>query len=230
MNSKLIKACLAGTAAVAVAAGGTTFAAWSDFAVNEDNNVGADILSLAVNDSGTARFDKLTMHPGGSSEFESVVASRTGTAVPTASLKLTLENLLSEENLCASLSEAVLDADCATVTEGEFDDQAIVTMNVSDPIPSISSVATPCNSTLYPRGNALSANGFSGAVSIKALRDASAVTPLDLLKNGTPAGTVLNAGEGVCVAMAITLPVTADNAVQGDEVTFDLRFLLDQIV
>ena len=47
MNSKLIKGSLAGVAALALAAGGTTMAAWSDFGV-ESTSAGAGILKLNV--------------------------------------------------------------------------------------------------------------------------------------------------------------------------------------
>ena len=220
MNSKLIKACVAGTAALAVAAGGTTFAAWSDFVVNEDNNIGADILALDVDTSGTSVFDSVTMYPGGKAEREYVVASRNGNAVPEASLQLVLESLVSEENGCASNSETVLDADCATNSEGEFDDQANIVINVTQPT---TDIANACS---YPAGSALSFNGLGGSVlPLDDVVTATQATALDLLD-----GDVLNAGEGICVKLAIELPVSATDATQGDEVTFDIRYLLDQVV
>ena len=47
MNSKLIKGSLAGVAVVALAAGSTTFAAWSDF-VGHWSGAGAGMLKLNV--------------------------------------------------------------------------------------------------------------------------------------------------------------------------------------
>lgn len=219
MNRKLIKASVAGIAAIAVGAGGTTFAAWSDFVLNEDNNIGADILALDVGASGTSVFDSVTMYPGGSAEREYVVASRDGNAVPEASLKLALESLVSEENGCASNSEPVVDADCATNSEGEFDDEALLVLNVTQPT---TDIANACS---QPAGSALSFNGLGGSsVPLKDVVAATAVQPLNLLNNGDS----LEAGEGICVKLAVSLPTSATNATQGDEVTFDIRYLLNQ--
>lgn len=218
MNSKLIKACLAGTAAIAVAAGGTTFAAWSDYGVVDDNNVGADVLVLDLDEPNTQNFDKINMYPGGSGDFEFVVASRNGDAVPNASLRMALTDLVSNENGCAGNSEADVD-DCATVGEGEFDDQARIIVNASNVIPNIDSVSNACDSSLYPRG------ARQSSISI---RDFFAGGPINVLPAADLNG--LQAGEGVCVSLGINLPVAADNAVQGDDVDFDLTFLLDQLV
>ena len=68
MNSKLIKASLAGVAAIAVAAGGNTFATFSDQAVVEDNTSGAGILRLNLDDPTTLKFSDIRLAPHDGSE------------------------------------------------------------------------------------------------------------------------------------------------------------------
>ena len=218
MHRKLLKAGLAGVAALGLAAGGTTFAAWSDYGVKADNQAGADKLALNLNEPGTTEFDKLNMYPGGSGDFEFIVASRQGDAVPNASLTLALVDLLSNDNACSSQTEEDVD-DCEAVTEGEFDDEARIIVNASNVISNIASVSNACDSSAYPRG------GRQSSISIRDFFNQTGTTKLNVL----PAGETLQAGEGICVALGINLPSGATNAVQGDDVDFDLRFDLAQV-
>jgi hypothetical protein len=65
------------------------------------------VLALNLGGSGLAGFSNVLMAPGVSSTIERqfVVASRNGVAVPLASLRMQLENLVGTENGCDSNSE-----------------------------------------------------------------------------------------------------------------------------
>lgn len=225
MNSKLVKASVAGVAAIALTAGGSTFASWSDFYVLDDNNVGADVLALNVNETINAQtFNNLKLAPGVGNDFEFVVASRVGDTVPLASLRMALTDLVDSGDVKDSNSEdqaeGGLPLDGAVTPAGEFDEEARIIVNASSIIPNIAGVANPCDSALYPRG------ARQTSISIRDLATNTATTPLNVL----PTGLQLAAGEGVCVSLGINLPSGATNASQGDSASFNLRFLLDQIV
>jgi hypothetical protein len=218
MNHKLLKASMAGVAALAVAAGGTTFAAWSDFGVVA-NDVGADALVLeldARNGSGTEGFHEVQMAPGVNREFDFIIASRPGgEVVPSADLNLQLVNLDDSGDTVTSNSEDVAEdglLDGVVSPEGEFDDEAVITINASNPTTS----STPCSE---PRGSRQS------SITLRDLFNATATSPVNLL----PAGTVLKPGEKVCVGMGLQLPkASATDASQGDQASFDLLFNLIQ--
>lgn len=217
MNSKLVKASLAGVAALAVATGGTTFAAWSDFAVS-NNDVAADSLVLdldARNASDSIGFSQQRMAPGVNREFDFVVASRPGgEVVPSADLNVVLTNLVDAGDTVSSTSEDVAEGglDGAVSPDGELDDEAVISINASAPTTS----ATPCSEA---RG------GRQSTISVRDLATATSSTPVNLL----PAGTVLQPGEKVCVGMGLQLPASsATDLSQGDAMTFDLVFNLIQ--
>lgn len=217
MNTKLVKASLAGVAAIAVATGGTTFAAWSDFRVSE-NDVQADSLVLdldARNASDAIGFDEAQMAPGVNREFDFVVASRPGgEVVPSADLNVVLSNLQDGGDTTSSNSEDVIEGglDGAVTPEGELDDEAVISINASQPTTS----ATPCSEA---RG------GRQSTISVRQLATNTATAPVNLLDPGV----VLEPGEKICVGMGLQLPAsTATDASQGDGMTFDLVFNLIQ--
>jgi predicted ribosomally synthesized peptide with SipW-like signal peptide len=228
MNKKILKGALAGTAVIALAAGGGTFASWSDFQVDSGNHVGADHLALTVGEPSSAHFDNVQLAPGEARDTSFYVASRTGVAVPDASLTMTLTNLVPTENGCDSNSEAFaesggtisdssdLNAPCNFANRpGQFADQAMyyVQSRVA------SSPAACTDDSMDTRlGNTILATAAGQVV--------------DLL----PAGETLQAGEGVCVDAEVFLPDSiaqyghaADNKSQGDQATFDIRFDLTQV-
>lgn len=220
MNNKLIKASIAGLAALGLAATGSTFALWSDADTLTGSQAGADELALVLGQPNSANFDNLMLAPGVGGDYEFVVTNRTGQTVPTADLKMQLTNLVGHEDGCTSTtSEIAVDGDCNdTATDGEFDDEARIIVNASNP--AIDSVANTCNSSLHPRGSR------QGPISLRGLYNQTASTPLSLL----PAGDYLAPGESICVAMGINMPTTATNASQGDSASFDFKFLLEQVI
>jgi len=239
MNSKLVKASLAGAAAIALAAGGGTFAAWSDFYTDTGNHVGADVLALTVNEPSNLHFDDVKLAPGVTRDLAFYVASRNGTTVPDADLTVTLKNLIGTENGCDSNSEAAAETNGAIIDKtdqtapcnldadsdgnpdsaGQFLDQAayyIQAGKVSDP--------SQCNT-----------NGSTLPWSPQLNKKLSLMSnvPVNIL----PAGEVLSGGQAVCVLAHIFMPksagevvgVTPDNASQGDQASFDVKFDLTQV-
>jgi hypothetical protein len=71
----------------------------------------------------------------------------------------------------------------------------------------------------HPRGS------IQGPISLRSLLNNTSGNPIDLLD-----GDTLAPGERICVAMGLTMPTSASNASQGDSASWDLKFLLDQVV
>lgn len=223
MNKKLMKASIAGAAALALAAGGSTFAAWSDFDV-ESTGAGAGIMKLTVTDRDGAglTIKPFSLAPGQNKFQEFYLASADASNVPVGALTAKIQNLVDIEDSgpnCTTKSEAVAEGSAVdgsgeptnmTVcgTEGELSDQATVQILVSDPVPS----AASCPNTGIYHSATPSGTGL--------LKDQPAKT--FALGN-------LSAGEGVCVRMEMSLPSSATNATQGDDASFDWRFDLTQL-
>lgn len=235
MNKKLAKASVAGVATLALAAGGTTFAAWSDFSIDPGNSVGADVLSLTVNESESMKFDDVKLAPGQTRDIAFYVASRSGETVPAADLTMTIKNLKGQENGCDSNSEAFAESNgsisdktddaapcnanqgegAAPGLKGQFADQTLYyvqTRKTNDP--------SSCNTSSLDFNAQLNKK-------LSLMND----VPVNLL----PAGETLAGGEGVCVLAHVFMPndqanfgLVADNASQGDSATFDVRFDLTQ--
>jgi hypothetical protein len=218
MSKTLIKGLVGGAALLALA-GGSTFAGWSDFAVVSGNESGADHLVLEMNGTETNHFDDVKLAPGTTREQVIFITSRDGDTVPNASLWMTLENLVGEEDGCNGNSEILVDADCGGVNEGEFPAQANMYVQ-SHKVPSTNPGACNDSAALYE------ARGFP----FKPLRATSGDFWDGKKVSLLSAGETLQPNEGVCVRVSIGLPTTATNAVQGDSSTFDLRFDLEQIL
>lgn len=211
MNKKLIKASVAGAAVVAIAVSGSTFAAWSDFG-EESTGAGAGILKLNLSDrdgtsSGVAPF---SLAPGQNKTQEFFLASADAANVPTGALTGKIQNLVQIEDggpACTTNSEEVAEGGaCGTV--GELADEMTVQILASGPV---------ANAASCPNTGGYGSTSPSGVGTL-----------------ANRANTVFNlgeldAGEGVCVRMEAKLPVSATNASQGDEVTYDWRFDLTQV-
>jgi hypothetical protein len=211
MNSKLIKGSLAGVAAIALAAGGTTFAAWSDFDV-ESSGAGAGILKLDVStrEGAGSTIKPFSLAPGQNKFQEFYLASADEDNVPVGRLTAQIQNLVDIEDGgpgCTTNSEQQAEGG-ACGTEGELSDQARVQILVSDPVNDASSCP---NTGIYhsatPSGTGTLAEQTAKTFSLGDL----------------------SAGQGICVRMEMSLPTTADNKSQGDDATFDWRFDLNQV-
>lgn len=224
MNHKLVKASVAGAAALALAAGGSTFAAWSDFGV-ESTGAGAGIMKLTVSDrdGSGGTIQPFNLAPGQNKFQEFYLASASADNVPSGVLTAKIQNLVDTEDGapgCTTNSEALAEQpshvdshglptnpanDCGNA--GELSSQATVQILVSDPVPSAASCP---NTGIYhsatPSGTGTLASQIGKTFQL---------------------GT-LQKGEGVCVRMEMSLPTSATDATQGDDVGFDWRFDLTQ--
>ena len=233
MNKKLIKASVAGAAALALAAGGTTFASWSDFGVQQ-SAAGAGILKLNVSSKipGQINVKPFSLAPGQNKYQEMFLASADSENVPLGDLTATIKNLVDSEDgapSCTTNSEAIaeqsthVDAhgmptnplnDCGS--QGELSQQLKVQILASDPVAD----STDCGSSSAAPGYPYKTTTPSGVANPLASFFVPSKT-FNLAEDLKP-------GEGVCIKIEMSLPEAADNAVQGDEVTFDWRFDLAQ--
>jgi hypothetical protein len=220
MNSKLIKASLAGAAALAVATGGGTFAAWSDFGTSSDRSTGAGQLTLALGAETTqvvGATDRLNLKPGGNSVRDFFIASNSGDSVPTGNLYVTPQIVSDNEDGCTSSnSEAAAQAveypgtSCAsTANPGQFSDQ--VNLEIYQSAPFAATSAPDCSTQSYPT-HVLPA----GKTLLE--RDGQRYQ----IANG------LQPGQGICVRFLYVLPAGATNAIQGDSTDHNAKFDLVQ--
>lgn len=219
MSSKLLKASLAGAAAVALAVGGGTYAAWSDYQEITGNTAGAGHLTLNLSHNNTQglKFDHVKMAPGGEGRQRIVyVASNDGESVPNGRLYLTVQGLSGSENGCDGNGERAADPSCDVAgNPAEFAQQAKLLVQSYLPqsdgsctkqyAESDKTVSTSRHSLDWYVGNRIELTGSHNAT----LRE-------------------LAPGQGLCVAMAIRLPGDATNASQGDSASFTTRFDLEQ--
>ncbi|MGJ7439888.1 SipW-dependent-type signal peptide-containing protein [Aquipuribacter sp. MA13-6] len=231
MNSNVIKASLAGVAAVALLAGGTTYASWSDFSIDEGNTVGAGTLTLDVvaNPNSSTTFDNLRLAPGqGKDEWVRVV-SNDGDSVPNATLAVELLDLQGTEDGCNGNGEVLVDPDCAdTASGGEFVRDAQIKV-VAYQAPATNRCGTNVQGGGEYTGSGVTGSGLKeyAAITTRSLAAAGGAGSLTF-KDSTGADAVLAPGAALCVGSSIVLPQSSDNATQGDSASFSVRFDLVQ--
>jgi predicted ribosomally synthesized peptide with SipW-like signal peptide len=219
MNSKLLKASLAGVAAIAVAAGGSTFASWTDTGSISDNSVATGILKLNLNSkNGTSAVVPLnagSLAPGMGWGTNVWIASSDGASVPSALLSVSVKNIRDFENGCGSTnSEAAVDSTCVSslpgdgTLGGELSNALGTDLYAWTP-------ATPGACTEYPG---------SGSPTVSLIHSSILKTKENQVLNIG----VLNHGDGRCVRLEQYLPSTAGDNVQSDSVKYDLAFTLAQ--
>lgn len=235
---------IAGGAAVLGLVGGGTFAGWSDFNVQEET-VAAGHLTLNVGSSYEVGSEPLNLAPGINRYRAFYIASNDGDSVPDGDLSVTLQNLEDTENGCENNGEAdaedparvkgaganALDTDGVTVgarcndgsDEGEASDLVSLQWRWTDPLPD----STDCDAlpTYSGQGGTLPSEFlYTNAAPSGAMAG---------LEDYSTAIETLAPGEGICVLMTIN---TFDhpsrpwhmNALQGDQLDFDVRFDLVQ--
>jgi hypothetical protein len=236
MNSKLFKASLAGLAAIGLATGGSTFAAWSDFQSWTNNHSGAGTLTLSTTTPATTAFNVGNLTPGQVYEKESYLLSNKGDSTPNGHISLTLSGLTAHEGGCGTGHQVVLDdPDCATDTVGEFPQNAKVFIKTKSSDQSTCGVvpAVDPNPAGFEKAivGALDLNGTAPASQVS-LAQLQAMGPVQLARFGTATSTfdptLFKPGEGICVDLFVYLPKTVTNEVQGDSATFDVRADLTQ--
>jgi predicted ribosomally synthesized peptide with SipW-like signal peptide len=225
MNSKVVKGVLAGVATVALAAGGSTFAAWSDFDEIGGNTAGSGVLTLNVapNAGSDFVFDHVSMAPGGINQQRNVyVASNSGDSTPSGRLFITLKDILGHEDGCDGNAEIGDDPSCNdTAGEGQFVDDAVLQVTsytVNSP--------SDCTQGYAPAGHQVTPL-HGGSLNWWKTQD-----PYELTGDGTSFGGAsmpyLEPGQGLCVSMTLGLAYAVDNASQGDQASFTTRFDLEQ--
>lgn len=242
MNKKILKGALAGTAVVALAAGGGTWASWSDFGDVNNNHVGAGFLKLNLNgqdgSSAVAPLNWGRLAPGMVNVRTVWLASNDGDSVPSAHLKATFYNLDDQENNCSSNSERVADAnDCDSNAPNSGELSHILNFQTSYyPEVSEDECAT------YPTNPPGPSNGYNAFFAsnqgdlFAAASGAGHTYTLNELDTTNP--LVLDPGEGICVGFQaywphdpsnqVSAPYNNDDVAQGDSMSFDVRFTLEQ--
>jgi hypothetical protein len=225
MNRKLVIGAVAGVAAVALAYGGTTYSAWSDFGTVEGNQTDAGHLVLDLNSTGSiSNVGGQSIAPGQSRTIDFFVASADLDGVPAADLSFSLLKLKDIENGCSGNGETAVDPNCASDgNRGEFSSQGYVRVRYSDPAP-VSSITFANNSCTAPSGYVNSV-GY-----VQPSNNDTTIYPrlAGLASSGAHALGTLTADQGVCVRIDLGLDLNATNATQGDSSTFDLRYDLKQ--
>lgn len=251
MNTKLLKASLATAAVIALAAGGGTFAAFSDFGNVNGNSVGAGFLKLDLGPNGTgiAPLDFGNFAPGSGTGRQIWVASNNGDSVPNAHLFITLKNLVDTAAPCStSLGKAqgeidsgvtgcTINGNTASGTPSQGNLSRVLSFQ-GYYYPTITDPATCAALTTYPqnyvsffaagRGDMYPIASGAGT-KYELYTDSSKTTPL-----------VLQPGQGGCIGISAgwvagsdpvnpTVTNPSDNAAQSDSLTFDVRFDLVQV-
>jgi hypothetical protein len=224
MNRKLVIGAVAGVAAVALAYGGTTYSAWSDFGDVAGNSVGAGVLTLNLgpNKGGDVKFDNVKMAPGQiGAERHVFIASNDAASTPDAKLFVSLTNLKGTEDGCSNTNGEKAD-DPACVNPAASQGQFITDATIQWYSYKVKS-ATECNASNDGGAANRITNQHGG--SLQALATQTAAAPYELTGTAMP---VLKPGEGLCFAMEASLAKSVDNASQGDSADFNLRFDLVQ--
>jgi predicted ribosomally synthesized peptide with SipW-like signal peptide len=215
MNSKLVKGSLAGVACIALAGGGSTFAAFSDFGSIADNSVQAGILKLNLNNqngSAAAPLDFGNFIPGTSWVNNVWVASSDSASVPNAMLSMKVENLRDFENGCASSSEKVADPNCSSSTKGDGALGGEVSPLLGTDIYAWKP-GTPGVCTSFP--------GKGDGATVSVWHSTALKETQDISKNIG----VLQGGQGYCVRIEQYMDKeNTGNGAQSDGVKYDLRF------
>jgi len=228
MNSKLVKASLAGAAAIALAAGGGTYAGWSDFGSSSLTTTDG-YLHLVVGQNGVAGAPiHQSLAPGQNQDLDYFLTSADSGNTPIGQLSATIKNVTDKEDgsACTTNSEALAEApqdvdvhgmptnplnDCGTV--GELSHEAKLSVKVGAPVNG--SCTTAVLTDLTPIGNP------NGEGNTPFLSTANNQTYL--------LADHLNPGDGICVRVRTFLPTNADDKVQGDIVDYDTHFDLTQV-
>lgn len=225
MNRKLVIGAVAGVAAVALAYGGSTYSAWSDFGDVTGNQADAGHLVLNLNSTGSINnVGGQSIAPGQFRTIDFFVASADLDGVPTADLSFQIKNLVDLENGCSGNGEPAVDATCADTNDpGEFSGQAYMRIRYSDP--------ADVGDITFANNNCAAPSGYINSVGYS---PASDNTTTHYPRLGALAGSgnhalgTLTGGQGVCIRVDLGLDPDATNATQGDSSTFDMRYDLVQ--
>jgi hypothetical protein len=243
MNSKLVKASVAGFAALALAAGGQTWSAFTDSGDINGNSVGAGFLRLNLNgQDGSSVATPISwgdLAPGMVNVRTVWLASNDGDSVPSAHLKAKFYNLDDQENNCSSNSERAADpnnCDGNAPNSGEL--SRILNFQTSY-YPEL----TEDECATYPTNPDGPSNGYNAFFAsnqgdmFAAASGAGHEYVLNELDTTNP--LVLDPGEGICIGFnaywphdpsaQVSAPYNNDDVAQGDSFSFDVKFTLEQV-
>jgi predicted ribosomally synthesized peptide with SipW-like signal peptide len=233
---------VAGVAAIGLAVGGTTYAAWSDFGDVTGNHVGAGFLKLDLNgqtgDSPVAAINWGKLAPGMVNVRTVWLASNDGHSVPSAHLSATFSNLDDQENGCSSNSERVADPTCDASAANTGELSHILNFQTSY-YPGL----TQDQCATYPTNPPGPSNGYNAFFASNqgdlyaAASGAGHTYTLNELDTTNP--LVLSPGEGICIGFQaywphdpsnqVSAPFNNDDVAQGDSFSFDVRFTLSLV-
>jgi predicted ribosomally synthesized peptide with SipW-like signal peptide len=242
MNRRIILGAAAGVAAIALAVGGTTFSAWSDYGDVNGNSVGAGFLKLDLNgqtgDSPVAPINWGKLAPGMVNVRTVWLASNDGQSVPDANISATFNNLVDHENGCSTNSEAAADPSCGGSDQNSGELSHILNFQTS-----YYAGLTENECATYPTNPPGPSNGYNAFFAsnqgdlYNAASGAGHTYTLDALDTSTP--LVLHPGDGICIGFQaywphdpsnqVSAPYNDDNVAQGDSFSFDIRFTLSQV-
>ena len=237
MNRRLLGGVVAGATAIALTAGGVTYAAFSDSADITGNSVGAGILQLQLVDgSGQLSINFAGMAPDGPTRRAIWLASSAQDSTPDANLSMTVHNVVDTKAACSvSLGKAL--------AEQRIGNGCTVHNNAASGTPT---------SGLLSQVLTVGAGYYPGVTTSTACQAAAASAPTGTIWSGAqgslhalPSGgstfsigspaLVVQPGNGVCIAISAQWPMNGsgpsdvDDAAQGDSVSFDVRFDLTQV-
>lgn len=253
MDAALVKAAVAGTAALALLVGGGTLAALSDLAVVPGNRVGVGTLELTLAGAGGQpaglALDAPAMVPGGPAATWATVVTVSGD-VPASALYASVTGYAGSEDGCvgntdptvvATTREIDLDPACATPgTGGQLADVAEVRVSAyrlgagEDCDPDVAG-SSRYDSSAAGAAYAVGTPGGSGQQRTWGYRPLAQVTDgaAQQLRAFDPAAQAfvpvdLAPGDRLCVAAALRVPASADNRAAGDTAAFDVQLELVQ--
>ncbi len=201
----LASAAMGGAALVAFGASGT-FAAFSDSQTRESDPVATGTLLLEAGDViDSSAFDASNLAPGQSVTYTSYVQN-----AGTLPGRLTNVFELSEDRELPGCNdnEAAVDATCGTsgISDGELAEASQMTVYYG-----VVSDASVCDAGARP-GSELT-------------RVPRSINGSQLYVNQT-----LAPGQGFCTVYVISIPATAGNEIQSDNLRFRAKYQLDQVV
>jgi hypothetical protein len=221
MNKKIVRGGVAGIAVLALAAGGSTFAGWSDSSTTE-SGAGAGMLKLNVEWDESTRADNqpFSLAPGQNRYQYYFLASSDSDNTPTADLTVTLKDLVDTEDDLACTTNSERDAEGGTCDNpGELSPQTRYSFKtMAAPVSSADECPNADQRVLYSQTAQVAGGGAFAAGNLNNAPDKAFLLAEDL-----------EPGQGVCMEVHMFMPeATATNASQGDDASFDLVFDLFQ--
>ena len=250
MNRQLVLGVLSGLTAIALALGGTTYSALNDFGQVDGNVVGAGFLELSLGPNGAeAPLQFGQVMPGETATRVIWAASLDGASVPDANLYLTFHHLADHAGTCSTSRGKALGeiesgiAGCTVVgdavggTPAQGNLSRVLTFQVGY-YPGITDEAS-CAGAQEPKLRTSILAATPGNLHASAMADGGSGARYELMA-GTGTPLVLAGGSGVCVVIDAGWPQNSvtwqpspdhpsDNAAQGDSLTVDMRFDLNQV-